>query len=99
MDLKSVVPYLEAIINSPDDMEKPVDDFIKFYVDSKISKIAKPENIWSEVQHLAYELERFDPDVDFEGRLAGFFGKERAVKLTKRTLDFIAVMQAAGFKR
>ena len=99
MDLKTVVPYLEAIINATDDMEKPVDDFIKFYAINNIAKLSRVDNIWSEVQHLVFELERFDPNVDFEGRLAGFFGKERALKLTKRTLDFIAVMQAAGFKR
>lgn len=99
MELKKVVPYLEAILNNPTNPSREVDAFISFYAANNLEKLSRIDNIWSEVKRLVYEFDRYDPDVTFEDRLAGFFGTDRALKLTKRCLDFINVMLAAGIKK
>lgn len=99
MELKTVVPYLEAILNEPKDPSRQVEAFLRFYNGNNLEKLSKPENIWSEVKRLAHEFDRYDPDAKLEDKLIGFFGTDRALKLTKRCLDFINVMMAAGIRK
>lgn len=99
MELKKVVPYLEAILNNPADPNREVNNFLAFYGQNNLEKLSSVDNVWSEVKRLAHEFDRYDPDATLDDKLAGFFGTDRALKLTKRTLDIINAMMAAGFKR
>lgn len=99
MTLKDVVPYLEAIMNAPKDPDAQVDAYLKFFYGNSLQKRAKGDNVWSELERLAHELERYDPNINFEARLLGFFGPERALTLTQRALDFIAISIKDGFIR
>ncbi len=99
MTFRDVVPYLEAIMNAPKDPDAQVDAYLKFFYGNSLQKLAKGDNVWSELERLAHELERYDPNINFEARLVGFFGPERALKLTKRALEFIAISLADGFER
>ncbi len=85
-DLRTVAHHLDLILVAKEPTVE-IDRFLDLYWHSGMERYTRDTNIWLEVQRYAMELELYDNDAEM--RALGFFGDERALKLSRRLRDMI----------
>ena len=85
-DLRSIAQYLDRVLVAKEPSVE-IDRMLDHYWHSGMERYTRDTNIWLEVQRYAMELELYDNDPEM--RALGFFGDERALKLSRRLRDMI----------
>ncbi len=88
-ELRLTAALIEKILANPQEPSVEIEEFSRTIYHKRWVTFSKGDNIWSEVVHLAIELERYLPNATTEDMLDGYFGQKRALKLSQNCLQII----------